>query len=263
VKKGWNAKGEKRCCRCGDFKDPKKFFSRNKALADGFAAMCRDCRRKSDKEAKRPKGEKPPTEVSDDRGDSLTLAPARAEEKPDEPQAPPMRPPPRGPASSITPAIIESLSETLSRGHTRRVAALRAGVDEDTLAKWMQRGKEEQNPDAPTRRVYDAVKAAEAHGEFRFAELAFQDAAIDPRSAMRVLERRYGKEWARRQELTLNDGDDDKPEVENVRAQLREKLLKLGAATLTVAAAAAGESDRVVDARAPAGEAAGGPAGGG
>lgn len=203
----------KRCSRCSKTK-PKSDFARNKALADGLSAYCRACKRDDDRARRRGGAQAEPTE------------------KPQAPSAEVLAVPPpakrrargaRGPEARITPDIIDAVCEPLRKGHSRRVAARCAGINEDTLASWMLRGREAKDPAAPTRELYDAVLEAEGEGLRSLEEKAIGGAEIDHVQALRLLERRDPETWARR-EPKAAEGESNQMEIADVRKLLTERL---------------------------------------
>jgi hypothetical protein len=193
-------------------------------MADGRAAMCRPCKR-SDDHSREPGAVdlRAPAAVSASK--ARNLAPPTG----DSPSAAPAPPKRRGGVpSTITPELITEICGVLERGHTRRVAARMAGVLEDTLAKWIQRGEElrgEGKP-GPTRDLFEAVLLAEGRGEYSLVELVKTASEIDPHNAKWLLERRYStglETWSRKEQVTLATGD--KPLEVNVLRELLAKKL--------------------------------------
>lgn len=202
---------EKRCARCKKTK-PAADFPRNKTLADGLGAYCRACKRDVDREQRRPTRERGPS----------SAPPPVKDETPEV-----LAPPPRkgGRPSSITPELITAICRPLRKGHSRRVASRVAGINEDTLATWMLRGREAKDPAAPTKQLYDAVIEAEGEGLMSLEQKALDGADIDHVQALRLLERRDPETWARR-EPKAAESDDKHMEVEDVRRLLTERLTK-------------------------------------
>jgi hypothetical protein len=211
-------KGEaRRCSRCqAEGRDPWHpitEFPPNKATADGLSLYCRRCKRESSKKPA-AKASKAP-ELSDSKSEFLTVPVPR-----------PRRP---GPPSTITPALVEQICTPLRRGHTRRVAARLAGVDEDTLAQWIKRGREENS--GPARELLDSVLAAEAHGEHLHVERVIEAGEIDPTHSRWFLERRYSQgteTWARKEHLDVSTNE--VMDASAARELLTKKLLALGVA---------------------------------
>lgn len=207
----------KRCSRCQETK-PLSDFPRNAATADGLAAYCRGCKRTAERE--RRSANSTPAKVEAPKAAKASRPKAPTTEV--LAAAPRARP---GPPSTITADIIEALCEPLRAGHTRRVAASKAGVNEDTLAVWMLKGREAKDPTAPTRQLYEAVKAAEGIGLMSLEEKAIAGAEIDHVQALRILERRHPEAWARR-ELKAEGTDSQHMEADDVRKLLTERLAR-------------------------------------
>lgn len=209
----------KRCARPGCGEKPLTDFPTNRALADGLGAYCRPCKRAADRGGKSQKAsEKPQAPKAE-----ILSAPAR-------------KPGARGPKSSITTELIEQLCEVLRRGHTRRAAARKCGVLEDTLASWMKRGGEDKS--GPARELYCAVSEAEGEGEFALLELVREGAEIDAQQARWILERRYSQgteTWVRKEHIDVTHGP-EMPEVSVVRELLFSRLKGLGGGAPTPAA---------------------------
>ena len=209
-----SAGDKKRCSRCEKFK-PRSDFPRNKTLADGLGAYCRPCKRLADREQRRPQSAREESPPKARRGAEKLQAPT-AEIL----TVPPL---PRGPRNTLTPELVERICEPLRSGHSRRVAARKAGINEDTLAVWMHRGRESKDPLAPTRSLYDAVLEAEGIGLGSLEEKALAGAEIDHVQALRLLKRRDPETWARR-EVKAEANDPNQMEIDDVRKLLTERL---------------------------------------
>lgn len=199
---------KKHCARC---KKPKPIsdFPRNKALADGRGAYCRLCKRTSDREQRHPtKAPAPPAAVKDEPPQILALLSRKG-----------------GRPSTITAELIAALCAPLRKGHSRRVAARASGINEDTLAVWMLRGREAKEADAPTRQLYDSVLEAEGEGLMQLEQKAIAGAEIDHVQALRLLERRDPETWARR-EPKPPESDDKHMEIDDVRKLLNDRLTR-------------------------------------
>lgn len=202
AKKGWRG-GKKRCARCQVFKEPAK-FGPNRALADGLSAYCRDCKRAADR-GEDPAPPAPPAPVSPP---SKVDAPKKAAAKKR-----------TGRPSKLVPELVEQIVELLEKGHTRRAAAAKVGIDETTFQRWYAQGREE--PSGPHHDFMIAVHTAEGVGEAELESKMLSAADIDPLHARWVLERRYHLDWARKDVPPPTDGA--KPME---AALVRELLLK-------------------------------------
>lgn len=196
---------QRRCARPGCGFKPVSEFPRNKALADGLGAYCRACKRITDREQRRPaRAAEPKAETAK----NLSL---------------PARPP--GPATTITDDLIARICEPLRLGHSRRVAARRAGVNEDTLGVWMLRGREGKEGDAPTRRLYEAVLAAEGDGLLLLEQRAIAGTEVDHVQALRILERRDPETWAKREVKPAGE-ESSGLDADELRKLITERLTK-------------------------------------
>jgi hypothetical protein len=54
-----------------------------------------------------------------------------------------LRPGARGPRSRLTPAMVPIIAETLARTGVQRIAAAKAGATEDSLGKWLSKGRDQ------------------------------------------------------------------------------------------------------------------------
>lgn len=223
-------KATKRCSRC-ERELPKKQFPKNSSLADGLALYCRGCKRAADRDhrnggpPKRPSAEKPKSSTPEILADGVL---------------PPKR---RGPASTITKQLIADLVAVLERGHTRRAAARRCSISEDTFATWMKRGGEDRH--GPARELHDAVLEAEGEGELRLLELVRTAAEIDVHQARWILERRYSlgaETWARKEHLDVSTSTQTM-DVSVVRELVLKRLEGLPSVTAATAETASSPQD--------------------
>lgn len=217
----------KHCPRCGTDK-PVSDFPPNRSLADGLAAYCRQCKREADRERRHPKLAEPPASKAASAPKPKTLTPKLRR---------------GGRPSTITPELIEAICAKLRRGHSRRVAARAAGINEDTLAQWCHRGREAPEPDAPTRVLLEAVLEAEGQGIEVLEQYVLDGAEIDPHMAMRALERRSPEDWARRERVELSNSNDKPMEVDDLRRLVIERLTKYLPAPTEAAALPAAAAD--------------------
>jgi hypothetical protein len=206
AKKKKRAAATKRCGHCQESL-PASSFARNAGLADGLAAYCRACKREVDRSRRR--------------GAAEPAAPARVQA----PKAGNLAPerPKKGRPSTITQDVIDAVCRPLRAGHSRRVAARSARLNEDTLASWMMRGREAKDMNSPTRQLYDAVLEAEGVGLMGLEEKALAGAEIDHVQALRLLERRDPETWARREVKPAGD-ETQQMEVADVRKLLTDRL---------------------------------------
>ena len=105
-----------------------------------------------------------------------------------------------GRKTKLTPQVQAIIIETLQGGGYASTASQRAGIDEATLYRWLERG--EKQAQGPFREFRDAVKKAEADIETKATALVLKVAfdADNPNwvAAMTFLERRYPQHWGRR-----------------------------------------------------------------
>lgn len=181
--------GTKRCPRCEEWK-ALAHFPTNKAMADGHGTYCRPCKRAADREGPRA---------------APILRPSKATMPKNPPPAPAAAAPPakrRGPGqpTKLTLELVDQLCDVLRRGHTRRAACAKAGIDESTFQKWMQDARED-NADALKRTLLQSVQRAEGLGEHALVEIVRDGADIDANKAQWLLERRHSADWARKENL--------------------------------------------------------------
>lgn len=200
---------------------PLSEFPRNRATADGLAVYCRQCKREADRERLRgppaspqPGGEEhehhpAPPAVGDVQSSASRL---------------------RAPALAITDELIERSSGIIREiGATRRAAARRVGVSENTFKGWLREAADLKDQNDPRARLLFAIEMAEGEAELA-ATRAYWAGTADPQVAQRFLERRFSKgdeKWARTEHLEVTDGDRAPMETADARKLLADKLGKL------------------------------------
>ena len=176
------------------------------------------------------------------------------------PELAPEKPAPRrgpGQPTKLTPEVVSQLCEVLERGHTRRAACAKAGIDESTFQKWMAAAREE-DADPAKKELLRAVQQAEGMGEHALVEIVRTGADLDANKAQWLLERRHSVDWARKE--SINATLDTKPMEASV---IRELITKRIAAIVSARGAgsparpAGGSDGQPPDAPAPAPPAAG------
>ncbi len=207
-----------RCPRAGrDPQRPLAEFPRNKATADGLGAYCRACKRDADRERLRG-------------GPPRAAAPAPPP-VPQHPRAPPVGIPQnsaraRAPALEISDELIDEAARYIAEfGATRRAAARKCNVSENTFKGWLREGADLKDDSDPRRRLLFAVETAEGEAEFLLTQAYWSGAQVDAQVAQRFLERRFSKgdeKWARTEHLTVSDGDAAPMEMADARKLLAE-----------------------------------------
>jgi len=116
---------------------------------------------------------------------------------------------PKGRPIKLTPLVQRRIVEALERGHFHNFAARYAGIDPDTLARYMIKG---EKPDAPAmfREFHDAVKKAEA----TYVDDSLQTIRQheDWRARAWHLERRFPKYFVRQPDPASGGDDPVNPE---------------------------------------------------
>lgn len=214
---------KKRCAGCGKWDELEK-FPRNRATADGRSAYCRSCKRDKDRQ-KRGGAEIIDLAGAVSRPSKRT--PSRKSAEPDVDEAL-WRRRRSGRPSKLNDEVIDTICDVLARGHTRRAAAAKAGVDDSTLMRWLADGRDETT--GLKRELFLSVLEAEAHGEHQLVEIVRAAADIDPQYAKWLLERRHHVDWARREQLAVSGGEGKPMEVAVVRELVGRRLEGLGLA---------------------------------
>jgi len=142
-------------------------------------------------------------------------------------------------STKLCPEVQERICAVARQGGTRRAAAGSAGVDESTVRRWLERGRQDDQAgeDTPHRDLLRALNEAEALGELAFSNVLYE-VATDPtanaadriRAALGVLSRRFG--WSERVEVetpqvTVKAVDCTLPDYEADQAHIDEMLEKL------------------------------------
>lgn len=120
-----------------------------------------------------------------------------------------------GRPTKLTPEVQERICDALRKGCTRRAAAAYAGISEDTLYNWIARGegRAKSPPREEFTRFSEAVKRAESEAEKRYTEIIYRAADETWQAAAWWLERRYPKEWGRRERHEVQGSEDGPPIV--------------------------------------------------
>lgn len=123
--------------------------------------------------------------------------------------------PRKGTEAEISLAVVEALA---SNGLTKEQVALCIGLSADTFTR-----REKENPE-----IFAAYARGKARGVSRVANMLFEKAlAGDTTSAIFYLKARAG--WRDTQAVEVSGRDGGPVEVQDVKAQLAQKLLKMGA----------------------------------
>jgi hypothetical protein len=122
------------------------------------------------------------------------------EANPIEPAAPETDAPKRkvkagpGRAVGLTPRVQEIVCEVIAAGNNQKVAAQAAGISEETLQKWRQRGRRGVEPYASLER---AIEQADRDCESALVAKVMAATSADWRAAALMLERKYPERWSR------------------------------------------------------------------
>lgn len=142
-----------------------------------------------------------------------------------------------GRPSKLTPQTHDKIIGAIKAGNYLETAARYAGVDQSTLHRWLNRGKDE-NAEPEYRQFYEAVESARAEAEARNVALIQQAANAGTwQAAAWYLERTAHSRWGRKQSLEVsgNGGEPVQIEVDataleaKVRAILGDKPVDKGA----------------------------------
>jgi hypothetical protein len=108
-----------------------------------------------------------------------------------------------GRPSKLKPNRVERITDALSKGATRTAAAGTAGIDYETMRRWLRKGEQQ------TRGIYvdfcGAVARAEAEAEMFHTNIVYEAAKNgSPQNSQWWLERRRHEDWGKieRQEIT-------------------------------------------------------------
>jgi hypothetical protein len=133
--------------------------------------------------------EKPPRPLiarKDDPLEATAKAPASQE-----PQVKRGRP---GRTVGLTPRIQEIICEVIAAGNYQKLAAQAAGISQETLQKWRQRGRRDIEPYATLER---AIEQADRDCESALVAKVMAATSDDWRAAALMLERKYPERWSR------------------------------------------------------------------
>lgn len=101
--------------------------------------------------------------------------------------------------SKFTPETIALILSLLRECVPISTAATRAGVTYATVKSWRAQGR--ADPDSVYGEFERAVSEAVAEAEIQMVRTIYSNAAIDPKSAMWMLERRFGGRWSARSKV--------------------------------------------------------------
>lgn len=182
-------------------------FGPSKTMADGLQVYCKRCRR-----TKKPR-----------KGSRATEKATPAPDQPPKVDPLPEQLPPTG---EWSPAAVDVLVAMLKRTQTRKVAAAWAGLHLEQLESMLERGRESPIGTEP-RTIHDRVLAAEAYAEALLVDAMQGEVRADPRTALKLAERRFRRDWARD---PGKDKEKDAPgelDAEELRNRIADKLTQL------------------------------------
>lgn len=119
-----------------------------------------------------------------------------------------------GRPTKLTPEIQRAICESIALSVPNKYAAEEAGIDEDTFASWMRKGREGH---APYEGFYRAVTRARATA-VRSLTIRVLGGGKGSSGSAWLLERRFANDYGPRQRLELSE-DPERP-LGNVRAAL-------------------------------------------
>jgi hypothetical protein len=99
-----------------------------------------------------------------------------------------------GRTARLTQRIQEIICEVIAKGNYQRVAAQAAGISEETLQKWRQRGRRGIEPYATLER---AIEQTDRDCESALVAKVIAATSADWRAAALMLERKYPERWSR------------------------------------------------------------------
>ena len=108
-----------------------------------------------------------------------------------------------GRPTKLTPEVRERIVQAIRGGNYRNVAARFAGISPETFARWMV-----NESDEACQELKAAVEEAEASAHVRALAIIQQHGQTDPRHLQWWLERKFPREWGRkdRHEVTGPEG---------------------------------------------------------
>ena len=118
----------------------------------------------------------------------------------------------------LTPEVAKRITDALRLGNFRNAAAGYGGVSVTTLGEWLRAGKTKRR--GPLRDFYVAVKKAEAEAHVNQVARLIKHGEKDPRSVQFFLERKFPKQWGRRQQVAVSGEEGAAPiqlEVKDAR----------------------------------------------
>lgn len=113
----------------------------------------------------------------------------------------------RGRKTKLDPEVTRAICEAIERGNTLKNAAALAGINEATLHRWMERGREGETEFCEFCKSIDTSLAKSQDRAVRAFVSAFGD---DWRAAQEYLARRHPEDWAKKDNLKVeakHDGE--------------------------------------------------------
>lgn len=108
-----------------------------------------------------------------------------------------------GRPSSLSEQTSKLFQQSILSLNTIEDAATIAGVDYSTVARWMKKGRSASRGEY--RDFYEAVESAKARAKAVLVKKVVDHGRADPKMALKILERRYPKEWALLRRLEMED----------------------------------------------------------
>lgn len=108
-----------------------------------------------------------------------------------------------GRPSALTPDTLNLFNQALLGLNTLEDAAVLAGVDYSTIARWMAKGRKAKSGEY--RQFYEAVEGAKVRAKALLTARVVESGRKDAKMALKILERRYPGEWGVTKKLELED----------------------------------------------------------
>lgn len=126
-----------------------------------------------------------------------------------------------GRPTKLNDALIVKICDAIRGGNYIEVAAAYAGINKDTLYRWLKMGARSKRQTIH-RRFSDAVEKALADSEVRDVLLIANAAKTQWQAAAWRLERKNFKRWGRKDRVELTGGEDEHgaPKMPEIRIEL-------------------------------------------
>jgi len=109
----------------------------------------------------------------------------------------------------LTEEMIEKAAKLIAAGNYHKTVAQYLGIHEATWWRWLQKGETAKSKRSIYRKLYEAVKKAEAEAQIRNVAIIQKAAQETWQAAAWWLERRYPELWGRKDTVRLGTEDED------------------------------------------------------